>query len=96
MVNEFLDEGNEAVVICINEKYLGREFCGRVFDRQFVADLPVGVDACGENGEFHTFVSNCKSFARPVSYRVAEIYHHAPAFPSGETGSFYYARLELG
>ncbi len=96
MVNEFLDEGYEAVVICVNEKYLGREFCGRNFDRQFLADLPAGVDACGENGEFHTFVTNGKKlFSNKVPCRAAEIYHHAPAFPSGETGSFYYARLEI-
>ena len=29
---------------------------GRAFDDALLADLPAGVDPCGENGEFHTFV----------------------------------------
>ncbi len=95
IVNEFLVEGFRSVVICVNEKYLPKEFCGRVFDRQFIKDLPTGVDACGENGEFHTFVFDGKSFKNPVPYKVDEIYHHAPVFPSGDAASFYYAKLIL-
>jgi diphthine-ammonia ligase len=93
MVNEFLDENFKSVVICINEKFLDKSFCGRVFDQKFVADLPETVDACGENGEFHTFAFNGKLFKTPVDYQVEEIYHHALTFPSGDTASFYYAKL---
>ncbi len=93
MVNEFLDENFRSVVICVNEKYLDQSFCGREFDRQFVADLPESVDACGENGEFHTFAFDGKLFKTPVNYQIEEIYHHAPVFPSGDAASFYYALL---
>ena len=95
LVNEFWREGFRSVVICVNEKYLPKEFCGRVFDEQFVKDLPEGVDACGENGEFHTFVFDGKLFENPVNYKIAQIYNHAPVFPSGETASFWYAELTL-
>ncbi|HXH70221.1 MAG TPA: diphthine--ammonia ligase [Pyrinomonadaceae bacterium] len=95
LVNEFLREGFRSVVICVNEKFLPKEFCGRVFDEQFVKDLPEGVDACGENGEFHTFVFDGKLFREPVNYKIEEIYRHAPVFPSGDTASFYYAKLTL-
>lgn len=95
LVNEFLDEGFRSVVICINESFIEKSFCGRVFGREFIADLPEGVDACGENGEFHTFVFDGPLFRRPVDYRVDETYHHAPVFPSGDAASFYYARLAL-
>ena len=95
LVNEFLAGGFRSVVICTNEKYLPKEFCGRVFDEQFIKDLPAGVDACGENGEFHTFVYDGELFKKPVPYKIDEIYHHAPVFPSGETASFYYAKLSL-
>ena len=95
LVNEFLKSGFHSVVICVNEKYLPKEFCGRVFDEQFVKDLPEGVDACGENGEFHTFVFDGKLFKDPVAYKIDEIYHHALDFPSGEAASFYYAKLIL-
>ncbi len=95
LVNEFLARGFRSVVICVNEKYLPKEFCGRVFDESFVKDLPAGVDACGENGEFHTFVFDGSLFKTPVPYRVEEVYHHAPVFPSGDAASFYYAKLGL-
>lgn len=95
MVNEFLNEGFRSVVICVNEKFLDKSFCGRVFDPQFIADLPPDVDACGENGEFHTFAFDGPMFREPVEYRIDDIYHHAPVFPSGDTASFYYAKLAL-
>lgn len=95
LVNEFLAEGFRSVVICVNEGFIARDFCGRVFDQGFIGDLPKSVDACGENGEFHTFAFNGPLFQTPVAYRVDEIYHHAPLFPSGDTASFYYARLAL-
>ena len=95
LVNEFIGEGFRSVVICVNEKFLPKEFCGRIFDEQFVKDLPESVDACGENGEFHTFVFDGKLFKNPVPYKIDEIYHHAPVFPSGDATNFYYAKLIL-
>lgn len=95
LVNEFIGEGFRSVVICVNEKFLPKQFCGRIFNEQFVKDLPEGVDACGENGEFHTFVFDGKLFKNPVPYKIDEIYHHAPVFPSGDAASFYYAKLIL-
>jgi uncharacterized protein (TIGR00290 family) len=95
LVNEFIAENFRSVVICINEKFIDKSFCGRVFGPEFIADLPAGVDACGENGEFHTFAFDGPLFREPVRYLVDEIYHHAPVFPSGDTASFYYAQLAL-
>ena len=95
LVDEFIGEGFRSVVICVNENFLPKEFCGRVFDEKFVKDLPEGIDACGENGEFHTFVFDGKLFKNPVPYKIDEIYPHAPVFPSGEAASFYYAKLIL-
>src|SRR5205085_4509603 len=56
LINEFIDKGFKAIVVCINEKFLDKSFCGRIIDKDFIADLPPTVDACGENGEFHSFV----------------------------------------
>lgn len=95
LIHEFLAEGFRSVVICVNETYLPKEFCGRVFDEQFIKDLPGGVDACGENGEFHTFVFDGKLFSNPVPYKIEGIYPHTPAFPSKDAASFYYAKLIL-
>ena len=93
MVDEFLAEGFKAVVVCVNENFLDASFCGRIFDEKFVDDLPEIVDACGENGEFHTFVFDGVMFKNPVKYEIAEIYRHELEFPSGDVSKFAYARL---
>ena len=49
------------------------EFRGRVFDAAFLADLPASADPCGENGEFHTFVSVGPMFREAVAVRPGEI-----------------------
>jgi uncharacterized protein (TIGR00290 family) len=95
LVDEFLVSSFRAIVICVNEKFLSKEFCGREFDPKFIAELPTNVDACGENGEFHTFVYDGELFKNPVPYKITEIYHHAPVFPSGDAAGFYYADLKL-
>lgn len=60
--------GFKAIVVCVDSRHLSDEFCGRHFDESFIADLPAGVDACGENGEFHTFVYDGPLFAHAVEF----------------------------
>jgi uncharacterized protein (TIGR00290 family) len=66
IAREVISEGFEAYVVCTDSRYLADEFCGRRYDARFLADLPREVDACGENGEFHTFVFNGPMFRAPV------------------------------
>lgn len=68
LADEVLASGFRAIVVCTDARYLGDEFCGREYDAQFIHDLPPGVDACGENGEFHTFVYDGPCFRRPVEF----------------------------
>jgi uncharacterized protein (TIGR00290 family) len=68
LARESIALGFRAIVVCVDSRYLGDEFCGRQFDASFMADLPPGVDACGENGEFHTFVYDGPMFQRPVEF----------------------------
>ena len=51
---------------------LDASFAGRMWDAEFLADLPEGVDPCGENGEFHTCVLDGPAFAAPLSVTVGE------------------------
>jgi diphthamide synthase (EF-2-diphthine--ammonia ligase) len=48
-------------------------FCGRRYDERLLAELPPGVDPCGENGEFHTFVSAGPIFAESIACKAGEI-----------------------
>jgi len=92
LVDEFLALGFKAVVVCVNGKYLGPEFCGREFDEAFLADLPASVDACGENGEFHTFVYDGPAFVQPVNFQSTEIQTYTAPAEFG-AGTYYFQKL---
>ena len=68
LARESIALGFKAIVVCVDSRFLADEFCGRLFDESFIRDLPAGVDACGENGEFHTFVYDGPLFERPVEF----------------------------
>src|SRR5439155_25082271 len=70
---EFGGLGYKAVLDCVDSQALAAEFAGREFDAALLADLPSGVDPCGENGEFHTFVYAGPIFARPLAVRRGEV-----------------------
>ena len=67
----------KAVVTCVDEQSLPRSFAGRLYDRAFLSDLPLGVDPCGENGEFHTFVFDGPVFDHPVAIKQGTPYSEA-------------------
>lgn len=69
MVHEFLDAGFKARVVCVDGRVLNNSFVGREFNYEFISSLPIGVDACGENGEFHTFVYDGPNFNHPVIWK---------------------------
>ncbi|OON69597.1 adenine nucleotide alpha hydrolase [Hymenobacter sp. CRA2] len=69
---EFLALGFKAIIVCVNEQHLDASFCGRELDRDFLRDLPPGVDPCGENGEYHSFVYDAPYFSRPIAVQRGE------------------------
>lgn len=73
LAREFIDAGFEAIVACVDPGKLDGSFAGRRFDDQLLDDLPSGVDPCGENGEFHTFVYAGPILHAPITVEVGEI-----------------------
>lgn len=73
LVEQFIAEGFRAVVVCIDATRLDRSFAGRELDASFLADLPAGVDPCGENGEYHSFCYDGPVFREPVRFRRGEV-----------------------
>ena len=73
LASEMIASGLRAKITCVDPRALPREFAGREFDESFLADLPPGVDLCGENGEFHSFVYNAPGFREPLHVEVGEI-----------------------
>jgi uncharacterized protein (TIGR00290 family) len=72
LARRLLALGFRAVLCCVDTRALAAEFAGRLFDEALLADLPPGVDPCGENGEFHTFVFDGPGFRRPVPFMLGE------------------------
>lgn len=56
LAHAMIESGMEAYLATVDLKKLPAEFAGRKFDLRLLADLPKGIDPCGENGEFHTCV----------------------------------------
>jgi uncharacterized protein (TIGR00290 family) len=73
LAGEMLACGLSAVATCVDPKKLPPSFAGRTFDASFLAELPDSVDPCGENGEFHTFVTAGPMFARKIDVEVGEV-----------------------
>jgi diphthamide synthase (EF-2-diphthine--ammonia ligase) len=70
---EMIGSGLVAHLTCVDPTRLPRSFAGRRFNAQLLADLPPGIDPCGENGEFHTCVSAGPMFRYPLDVSVGEI-----------------------
>jgi uncharacterized protein (TIGR00290 family) len=73
LANEMAASGMAAHLVSVDLKKLPRRFAGRAFDRILLEDLPAGVDHCGENGEFHTFVSAGPMLSKPIAVKTGEI-----------------------
>ncbi|HME54013.1 MAG TPA: diphthine--ammonia ligase [Candidatus Lokiarchaeia archaeon] len=73
VVEQFLQAGFKAIVTCVDTTQLDGSFAGLEINADFLANLPVGVDPCGENGEFHTFVFDGPIFSTPVQFSNGDI-----------------------
>ncbi len=72
LAHEFIELGFKTRLCCINDAYLTDKEAGILFDLSFLSNLPIGVDPCGENGEFHTFCYEGPIFKKPLKVRVGE------------------------
>lgn len=100
LLSEFIDLGFKTILVCIKSEVLPKEFAGRIIDKNFIKDLPENVDACGENGEFHSFVFDGPIFSTPVNFKKGEIIYREYAAPktgdattTGPAMGFYFQEL---
>jgi len=66
LARELVVRGVQARVVCVDTRHLDASFCGADYDAAFLARLPPDVCPCGEDGEFHTFVTGGPGFAEPL------------------------------
>lgn len=73
LAREFVAAEFGATLVTVDTDQLDASFVGRRFDGALLDDLHEGVDPCGENGEFHTFVDSGPIFAAPVPVALGEL-----------------------
>jgi len=95
VLKEFISLGYQTIVVCTQQGL--EDFCGRIIDERFIEDLPAGIDPCGENGEFHTFVFDGPLFKKPVNFSLGEKIFKTFPSPQGENtqGYWYIDLLEI-
>lgn len=72
LVETFIGLGFKAVLCCVDGRCLDGSFVGRPIDENLLRDLPSGVDPCGENGEYHSFVYDGPIFSRPLEIELGQ------------------------
>ena len=78
LVADFIGAGFSATIVAVSDARLPQSFLGRQLDWQTVADLEAaGADACGEEGEFHTLVTDGPLFSSPLILKHGEIVGHS-------------------
>jgi len=87
LAREMTASGLRAWITCVDTEQAPAAWAGRLFDERFVDQLPAGIDPCGENGEFHTFVVAGPMLCEPIRARVQAIRRE---------GRWVYADLEKG
>jgi uncharacterized protein (TIGR00290 family) len=73
LAREMLSAGVVAHVSCVDPRQAPGSLAGRRWDASLLAELPAGADPCGENGEFHTFVSAGPMFRQAIDVRIGEV-----------------------
>ena len=73
LARAMIGAGLRATLTCVDPRQLSANFAGRQFDLDLLADLPPGVDPCGERGEFHTFCHAGPIFAAPIKVQPGDV-----------------------
>jgi len=77
ILEELLEVGFEAVIVVINTGMMSREYIGRTFTAELMDELEaLGIDSCGENGEFHTVVVDGPIFSTRVPVAFGEVHEN--------------------
>src|SRR3546814_4015505 len=87
-------EGLRAALCCVDTQQLDASFAGHDFDAALLDALPEGVDPCGENGEFHTCVSDGPMFTAPLALERGHTVLREPA-PAHAGDRFAYTDYTL-
>jgi diphthine-ammonia ligase len=73
LLGEFVEAGFNAVVTCCQLARIGKGWLGRDVNRSFIEDIAqLGIDPCGENGEYHTCATGGPLFRDSLKFHLGE------------------------
>ncbi|MCF8009553.1 MAG: hypothetical protein K9K32_07275, partial [Halanaerobiales bacterium] len=76
-LEQFLNLGFKAMVVVVNEKFLGKRYLGRILDNDLIEEFKkIGIDPSGENGEYHTVVLDGPIFEYEVKVKRHKILYN--------------------
>jgi uncharacterized protein (TIGR00290 family) len=73
LIHDMWASGMRTRIVCLDPRKLPASFAGRDLDDRLIDEFPVGIDPCGENGEFHTFVYYGPMFAHAIPVESGEV-----------------------
>lgn len=73
LLEEMLSGGLRACLTCVDPRVLSPDFAGQEITPALLEKLPSGIDPCGENGEFHSFVFDGPMFSYPLDIEMGEV-----------------------
>ncbi len=73
-VHEIIRAGYKCLIKSINNTLLPKDLLGKILDQEVLEEMQrCGIDACGENGEYHTLVMDGPIFHKPMAYKTGAI-----------------------
>lgn len=74
LVHEFIDSGFKALIKKVNLNYMSSDFLGKTLTKDLIEEIKAtGSDACGENGEYHTFVYDGPIFKNKIDINIEDV-----------------------
>ncbi|MBM3402531.1 MAG: adenine nucleotide alpha hydrolase [Bacteroidetes bacterium] len=96
LVKIFYEGSFQAIICCVQENKLGTDWLGKKLNKEFFSLIPEGIDAFGENGEYHTFCFEGSIFKKPISFEIAEVIPNSLILkPSEDLEEIRFIHLDL-
>ena len=78
LFDEWIASGADALIVTARAQFLDETWLGRRLAVEMAPDfVRLGVDKCGERGEYHTVVTNSRLFSHPLQLQQGDIVQHA-------------------
>ncbi|MDD3014113.1 MAG: diphthine--ammonia ligase [Candidatus Gastranaerophilales bacterium] len=73
LLTEFVESGFKAIIVAVKDGLMDKDFLGKILDNNLIREIEeLNIDACGEEGEFHTVVTDGPIFSYPIDVELKD------------------------